>query len=68
MVDVSVRVGIDGGSWEDDEVVRTVGWIDGAGRVLGAGPQPVRPGQVRQYAYEARGDLAIDVDTRLVEI
>ena len=37
-VDVSVRVGYDGGSVEDTEVIRIIGWSDGSGDTFAPGP------------------------------
>jgi hypothetical protein len=67
MVGVSVRVGVDGGSWDDDQVVRLVGWKNGPGGAHDLSPQLLPTGEVRRFVYEARSDLAIDVETRLVE-
>jgi hypothetical protein len=64
-VDVSVRVGYDGGSMEDTEVIRIVGWSDGSGDTFAPGPIELSPDVIRQFVFEARFDLAIDVETKL---
>ena len=64
-VDVSVRVGYDGGSVEDTGVVRIIGWSDGSGDTFAPGPTELTPDVVRQFVFEARSDLAIDVETKL---
>ena len=64
-VDISVRVGIDGGSMEDTEVIRIIGWSDGSGDTFAPGPIELPPGVIRQFVFEARSDLAIDVETKL---
>ena len=64
-VDVSVRVGYDGGSVEDTEVIRIIGWSDGSGDTFAPGPMELTPDVVRQFVFEARSDLAIDVETKL---
>ena len=64
-VDVSVRVGYDGGSVEDTEVIRIIGWSDGSGDTFAPGPIELPPDVVRQFVFEARSDLAIDVETKL---
>ena len=64
--DVSVRVGFDGGSLEDTEVIRIIGWSDGSGGTFDPGPIELLPDVVRQFVFEARSDLAIDVGTKLV--
>ena len=64
-VDVSVRVGYDGGSVEDTGVVRIIGWSDGSGDTFAPGPTELTPDVVSQFVFEARSDLAIDVETKL---
>ena len=64
-VDVSVRVGYDGGSVEDTGVIRIIGWSDGSGDTFAPGPTELAPDAVRQFVFEARSDLAIDVETKL---
>ena len=64
-VDVSVRVGYDGGSMEDAEVIRIIGWSDESGDTFTPGPIELSPDVVRQFVFEARSDLAIDVETKL---
>ena len=70
VIDLSVRVGIDGGSWKDDdkEVVRIVGWAGASGGGYDPSPQELQPGDLRRFVYEARSDLAIDVETKLDEM
>jgi hypothetical protein len=64
-VDVSVRVGYDGGSAEDTEVIRIIGWSDGSSDTFEPGPIELPPDVVRKFVFEARSDLAIDVETKL---
>ena len=64
-VDVSVRVGYDGGNVEDTEVIRIIGWSDGSGDTFTPGPTELPPEVVRHFVFEARSDLAIDVETKL---
>jgi hypothetical protein len=64
-VDVSVRVGYDGGSVEDTGVIRIIGWSNGSGDAFTLGPTELKPDVVRQFVFEARSDLAIDVETKL---
>jgi hypothetical protein len=67
MVDVSVRVGVDGGSLDDSQVIRIVGWTDSFSGTYDPLPQEIPPGVIRNFVYEARSDLAIDVETKLSE-
>ena len=67
MVDVSVRVGVDGGSLDDSQVIRIVGWTDSFSGTYDPRPQEIPPGAIRNFVYEARSDLAIDVETKLSE-
>lgn len=66
-VDALVRVGVDGGSLDDAQAVRVLGWmgedIAGDARERAA----LIPGESRQFVYEARSDLAIDIETRLAD-
>ena len=64
-VEVSVRVGVDGGSMEDTEVIRIIGWSDESGVTFASGPIELPPDVVRRFVFEARSDLAIDVETKL---
>lgn len=64
-VNVSVRVGVDGGSMEDTEVIRIAGWSEGSGGTFASGPIELPPDVVRQFVFEARSDLAIDVEMKL---
>ena len=66
-VDVSVRVGYDGGSVEDTGMVRIIGWSNGSGDTFAPGPTELTPDVIRQFVFEARSDLAIDVETKLGE-
>jgi hypothetical protein len=65
-VDVSVKVGIDGGSLDDTSAVRILGWHDEHGEGFRSEPQRLVSGGVRQFTFEARSDLAIDIQTWLV--
>jgi hypothetical protein len=66
-VDVSVRIGYDGGSVEDTEVIRIIGWSDESGDTFATGPIELAPEVIRQFVFEARSDLAVDVETKLGE-
>ena len=66
LVDVAIRVGVEGDSLEDDEVVRIIGWEDDRGDNYDRRPQLLQPGRPRQFVYESRSDLAIDIETKLV--
>lgn len=67
VVEVVVRVGVDGGSMDDASAVRVVGWHDDAGGPPDPRPQRLPPGGLRRYTFDALSDLAIDVQTRLVD-
>jgi hypothetical protein len=67
VVDVSVRVGVDGGSWEDSDVIRIIGWAGESSGVYDPRPQQIPPGMIRHFVYEARSDLAVDVETKVSE-
>jgi len=62
-----VRVGYDGGSVEDTEVIRIIGWSDTSGDTFSPGPMELPIEAVRRFVFEARADLAIDVETKLVD-
>ncbi|HET9896505.1 MAG TPA: hypothetical protein VFQ44_16380 [Streptosporangiaceae bacterium] len=64
-VDVSLRVGFDGGSMEDAGAIRIFGWSDASGDNFASGSTELQPDIVRQFVFEARSDLAIDVETKL---
>src|SRR5262249_51264228 len=66
LVDVAIRVGVEGDSLEDDEVARIVGWEDDRGDNYDRRPQVLQPGRPRQFVYESRSDLVIDIETKLV--
>jgi hypothetical protein len=65
-VDVSVRVGIDGGSEDDAEVIRILGWQDGPADGHVDQPVDLAPNEIRRFAFEAQAELAIDIDARVV--
>jgi hypothetical protein len=66
-VDVSVRVGYNGGSVNDTEVIRIIGWPHGSGDKFVSGPIELPPDVVRQFVFEAQSDLAIYVETKLAK-
>jgi hypothetical protein len=66
-VEVSARVGYDGGSIEDTEVIRMIGWSDESGEIFVFGPAELPRNIVCQFVFEARSDLAIDLQTKLVD-
>ncbi|MGY0388914.1 hypothetical protein ACWZJV_18260 [Nocardioides sp. WG-D5] len=61
-VRVTLRVGIDGGSEEGDDVIRVVGWSDSTA----GNDRTFLPGAKSHFVYESREDLAIDVDASVV--
>jgi hypothetical protein len=65
VVDVAIRVGFEGGSMDDSEVVRIFGWRDEPSGSYDPRPQAFAPGATRQFVYESRSDLAIDIETKL---
>ncbi|MFJ2085216.1 hypothetical protein ACIOBK_22025 [Micromonospora chokoriensis] len=67
MVEVNVQVGVDGGSLADDSAVRILGWHDRPDGPFDPQPQRIRQHERFQYTFDSRSDLAIDVQTRLVE-
>ncbi|WP_222113673.1 hypothetical protein [Gordonia paraffinivorans] len=64
-VDVDLTVGIEGGSWPDDETIKRLGWL--AEGNFATGPRQLKPKQTATYVYEARSELAIDVEVRVVD-
>lgn len=69
LVDVNVSIGVDGGSWRDDEMVSLLGWLNDSNGVaeFDLGPRQLKPKDIGVFVYEAREDLAIDVDLRIVD-
>lgn|GEM_PF-365154 len=66
-VDVKVLVGVDGGSENDDRVIRVLGWRDPTTGEHIADATDLEPDDVRRFEFESRADLAIDVDPRIAE-
>lgn len=66
-VDVKVLVGVDGGSENDAQVIRVLGWLDPITGEHTANSTDLQPDDVRRFEFESRADLAIDVDPRIVE-
>lgn len=66
-VEVSLRVGIDGGSFEDSSAVRPLGWTTPDAHVFEQGPVRLLESAIRTYCYEARTDIAVDVATMVAE-
>jgi hypothetical protein len=64
-VDISVRVGVEGGSMDDTEFIQIIGWSNGSGQPVSVGPIELAPDAIRQFVFETRSDLAIDVETKL---
>jgi hypothetical protein len=64
-VDVLVRVGYDGGSLADTDVVRIIGWADGPDGTFTLGPMRLEPDAVRHFVFESQSDLAVDVEAKL---
>lgn len=64
-IDISVRVGYEGGSIEDNEAIRIIGWLGMLGDSFIPGPIELQPDVIRQFVFEARSDLAIDVEAKL---
>jgi hypothetical protein len=67
-VEVRVRVGVDGGSEDDAAVIRILGWRDPVTGGHRLGGTEFGGDDVRRFEFEARRDLAIDVDARIVEV
>lgn len=67
-VNVAVRVGIDGGSETDLDVIRVLGWKAAQAATDSYDPPPIElaPDEVRRFEFEARSDLAIDIDARVI--
>lgn len=65
-VQTKIKVGVEGGSEGDDEVIKILGWRDSGG--FTEEPQRVRPGESRTFVYESQSDLAVDVSTAVVDI
>ncbi|WP_156657609.1 hypothetical protein [Mycobacterium kyorinense] len=67
-VDVAVRVGIDGGSETDLDAIRILGWkaAETATDMYELLPIELAPDEVRRFEFEARSDLAIDIDAKVV--
>jgi hypothetical protein len=65
-IDVSVKVAIEGDTLkdEDQDLIRIIGWLDPSTGVYDPRPQVLTRGSTRQFVYESRADLAIDVQTR----
>jgi hypothetical protein len=66
-VEVNVQVGVDGGSFHDDSAVRVLGWHDRPDGPFDPQPQHIGRHQRHQFSFDSRSELAIDVQTRLVE-
>ena len=65
VVDVVIRVGFEGGSMDDSEVVHIFGWRDELSGSYDPRPQAFAPGATHQFVFESRSDLAIDIETKL---
>jgi hypothetical protein len=69
LADVSVQVGVDGGSLKDEsmEAIRVIGWARDANGTYDSRPQAFTVGAVHQFVYEARSELAIDLEAKADE-
>ena len=67
-VEVRVKVGVDGGSEDDGQVIRLLGWRNGAGEEFNPGTAELVAGTSGRYEFEVRSDLAVDVEPRIVEL
>lgn len=67
-VDVAVRVGIDGGSETDLDAIRVLGWKapEATPHMYELPPIELAPDEIRRFEFEARSDLAIDIDAKVV--
>lgn len=70
-VEAIVRVGVDGGvergSENDLEVIRVLGWVTSDDGKYDSSPAIFAPNQTRCFVFEARSDLLIDIDVKVVE-
>jgi len=66
-VDVKVLVGVDGGSENDAQVIRVLGWRNPTTGEHTTEAADLEPGDLRRFDFESRADLAIDVDPKIVE-
>lgn len=68
VVEVRLRVGVDGGSEDGAEVIRPLGWISPSkehSEDLAA--RRIDVNQTARFEFEARSDIAVDVDAVVVE-
>lgn len=65
LVNVVIRVGFEGGSIDDSEVVRIFGWRDELSGSYDPRPQAFAPDAIHEFVYESRSDLAIDIETKI---
>ncbi|OBI49795.1 hypothetical protein A5707_16405 [Mycobacterium kyorinense] len=61
-------MGIDGGSETDLDAIRILGWkaAETATDMYELLPIELAPDEVRRFEFEARSDLAIDIDAKVV--
>ncbi len=71
-VEAIVRVGVEGGvergSENDVDVIRVLGWAALTDSEYEQSPVPFEPNQSRSFVFEARSDLLLDIDVKVVEI
>jgi hypothetical protein len=70
-VEAIVRVGVEGGvergSENDRDAIRILGWVTPADGEFESSPVSFEPNQLRYFVFEARSDLLIDIDVKVVE-
>ena len=70
-VEAIARVGVEGGvergSENDTEAIRVLGWATSVDGEYDSSPVLFTPNQTRCFVFEARSDLLIDIDVKVVE-
>jgi len=70
-IEAIVRVGVEGGvergSENDLDAIRVLGWEMTTDGQYEPSPVPFEPNQIRTLVFEARSDLLLDVDVKVVE-
>ena len=69
-VEAVVRVGVEGGvergSENDLDAIRVLGWVTATDGEFESSPVLFEPNQLRCFIFEARSDLLIDIDVKVV--
>lgn len=61
-----VRVGVDGGSEDDEDAIHILGWMTSSDSYE-ASDVEFAPNEIRRFEFQARADLAIDVEVKAVQ-